>query len=372
MVLETNKSINRHSSVTLFPKPPHALFDLLKHQQEICMSVYLKTNRYHPENAVDPIAFKGLVKELEISLKDKCNTLEIKSLLEPFYQLQNDINFWDHTLDSLAIFRTADYFKVFKLQRDVPNVAIVSDSFHIKPLLRIFQTTDRYEVLALSSRGLKLFEGNRDVLDEIPLIDVIGKNTLSVLEEMIRLDEIENSDRFFREIDKSILETVSRVSGLPLFLVALPKNQSRFRSISRNPFLINEGVNLNADLMSKDELCKIVWKLARPYYDARMEELIEVYGEAQSRELGSDNISNVVKAAVEGKVETLLLEADRIIPGFINYKTASYEHGDLTNPEVDDLLDDIGECLLSKGGNIVMTPSHLMPTDKGIAAIYRY
>ena len=189
---------------------------------------------------------------------------------------------------------------------------------------------------------------------------------------MIRLDEIENSDRFFHEIDKSILDNVSKVSGLPLFLIALPINQARFRNISRNPFLMNEGVNLNADLMSKEELCKVIWKLAKPYYDTRMEELIEVFGEAQSRDLGSDNISNVVKAAVEGKVETLILEADRLIPGYINYKTASYEHGDLSNPEVDDLLDDIGECVLSKGGNIVMTPAHLMPTNKGLAAIYRY
>jgi hypothetical protein len=239
-------------------------------------------------------------------------------------------------------------------------------------LLRIFQTTDRYQVLALSSRDVKLFEGNRDVLDEIPLGGVPKNSSQSLGEEMARFDEIENSERFFRDVDKSVIDTVSRVSGLPLLLVALPENQARFRNISQNPLLIDEGVNLNADSLSNEELCKRVWMLARPYYDARLEELIEEYGEAQSRDLGSDDISSVIKAAVEGKVETLLVESGRLIPGHINFKTASYEDDDLANPEIDDLLDDIGECVLSKGGNIVMTPAHLMPSGKGLAAIYRY
>jgi hypothetical protein len=45
----------------------------------------------------------------------------------------------------------------------------VADSFHTKPLLRILQSADRYQILALNRHRARLFEGNRDALAEIEL-----------------------------------------------------------------------------------------------------------------------------------------------------------------------------------------------------------
>jgi hypothetical protein len=39
---------------------------------------------------------------------------------------------------------------------------------------------------------------------------------------------------------------------------------------------------------------------------------------------------------------------------------------------VDDLLDDIAELVLRKGGEVVVVPSEKMPTPAGVAAIYRF
>jgi hypothetical protein len=44
----------------------------------------------------------------------------------------------------------------------------------------------------------------------------------------------------------------------------------------------------------------------------------------------------------------------------------------LAHPEVDDLLDDLGELALKKGGQVVIVPQERMPTKTGIAAIYRF
>jgi hypothetical protein len=51
-------------------------------------------------------------------------------------------------------------------QRPVPELVVVADSFHVKPLMRILQSADRYQVLGLNRREIKLYQGNRDVLDE--------------------------------------------------------------------------------------------------------------------------------------------------------------------------------------------------------------
>lgn len=48
----------------------------------------------------------------------------------------------------------------------------------------------------------------------------------------------------------AILKHYSRPLGLSLILAALPENQSSFRQISRNPFLIAEGVTIHPDALS--------------------------------------------------------------------------------------------------------------------------
>jgi hypothetical protein len=75
---------------------------------------------------------------------------------------------------------------------------------------------------------------------------------------------------------------------------------------------------------------------------------------------------------VGGRVATLLIEARREVPGRINAATGDIEFDDLTHPEVDDVLDDLGTLALKMGGQVVIVPTERMPTKTGIAAIYRY
>jgi len=45
---------------------------------------------------------------------------------------------------------------------------------------------------------------------------------------------------------------------------------------------------------------------------------------------------------------------------------------DLADPEVEDMLDDLGELVLKFGGQVVIVPADRMPTQSGIAAIDRF
>jgi hypothetical protein len=66
------------------------------------------------------------------------------------------------------------------------------------------------------------------------------------------------------------------------------------------------------------------------------------------------------------------VEAERHVPGRIDHTSGRVEFGDLAHPEVDDLLDDLGELVLNKCGQIVIVPAERMPTETGVAAIYRF
>src|SRR5215469_10419424 len=146
-----------------------------------CLSLYQPTHRHYPQNLQDPIRFKNLVKTLEQSLRQKYPKREIRSLLQPFNDLARDREFWNHTQDGLAVLCAPDMFRIYKLQRRVPELAIVADSFHIKPLLRIVQSADRYQILGLSRGAIKLFEGNRDALDEIDLAPDVPRTIADAL-----------------------------------------------------------------------------------------------------------------------------------------------------------------------------------------------
>jgi hypothetical protein len=63
---------------------------------------------------------------------------------------------------------------------------------------------------------------------------------------------------------------------------------------------------------------------------------------------------------------------DRQLPGRLDGATGRIARDDLGRPEVDDLLDDLAELTLTRGGGVVVVPGERMPTATGLAAIYRF
>ncbi|MGI9013674.1 MAG: hypothetical protein ACR2GY_05420 [Phycisphaerales bacterium] len=365
-----------------------------------CLSLYQTTHRHHPDNQQDPIRFGNLVKALEESLLQQLPKQEVRPLLEPFLALADDRDFWNHTLDGLAVLGAKGIFRVYKLHRPVADLIVVADSFHTKPLMRILQSADRYHVLGLNRKEITLFEGNRDALDEIELHQDVPRTLKDALGEELtdphltaasyggaggsqaamhhghggKKAEVDiDAERFFRAIDRAILEHHSQPSGLPLILAALPEHHHMFHKISDNPFLVDDSIDRHPEgLPSIDELRTRAWQVMEPRYLARLAKLVEQFGNARSEGHGDDDIEQVAKAVVGGRVATVLIEASREIPGRIDATTGDIEFDDLSNPDVDDVLDDLGMLALKMGGDVVIVPTERMPTKTGIAAIYRY
>jgi hypothetical protein len=91
---------------------PNILSELLSGSEAPCLSLYLPTHRSHPENLQDPIRFQNLVKQLEESLLQKYPADEVSWLLAPFKELENNKDFWNHTMDGLAVLSSKEMLKV--------------------------------------------------------------------------------------------------------------------------------------------------------------------------------------------------------------------------------------------------------------------
>ena len=377
-----------------------ALAELAAVRQPPCLSLYQPTHRHRPENKQDPIRFRNLVKELEASLRQTYTDVETRLLLEPFEALAHDHAFWEHTLDGLAVMGgPSALFRVFRLQRPVAELAVVAHSFHTKPLRRFLQSTGRYQLLGMSLDKIQLFEGNRDALDEIDTAPGVPRTMTEALGGELtdshqtvasyggvgqgtspmrhadggRRDEVQiDAERFFRAVDRAVLEHHSRPTGLPLILAALPEHHHLFHQVSHNPFLMAEGLTINPDALTVDELRQRAWQVVEPQYQARLETLAHEFAEAKSQGLGSDDLAQVAESAAAGRVATLLIESDRLIGGQIEASTGRVEGADLSKPEVDDVLDDLGELVGKMRGLVLVVPPERMPARTGLAAIYRY
>ncbi len=379
------------------------LSTLLADQEPPCVSLYQPTHRRHPENQQDPIRFRNLLREMENSLRQKYPTREVRTLLEKFQALSRDHDFWNHRTEGLAILHSPDTYQIFELQRTVPELLVVADSFHLKPLIRVLQSADRYQILSVNRHEAKLYQGNRYSLDSVELTNVPSTMKEALGEELTdqhlsvgsygagparaadggavpsihahgdKKDEVDKDrDRFFRVIDRAILEHHSRPSGLPLMLATLTEYHAPFREVSHNPFLMADGIRKNPDALTLDALRAEAWQIVEPFYHHRLAKLVEDFQTARSRQMGSEDLTHVAAAVVAGRVGTLLVEDERQIPGKIDRATGQIQKGDLSDPQVNDVLDDLAESVLRTKGTVVVVPAERMPSTTGLAATYRY
>ncbi len=374
------------------PFTTDSLRELLQENDSPCISIYQPTHRANPDNLQDSIRYKNLVRDAERSLREKYSGREVRPLVEPLELLADDYQFWTHQRDGLAVLASSGTFDVFRLQRPVKELVVVADSFHIKPLIRIVQSADRYQVLCLDRHEAKLFEGNRDTLDEVAVEDMPTTITEAIGEQLTerqrrlaynaepvvfhgqgsREDEMsKDMERFFQFIDREVLDRLSRPSGLPLILAALPEYHTEFRRISRNPFLQPVGVEKHPDSLTPEQLRIEVWRVVEPNYLKRLAGLIDDYRAASAGGMAASELNDVAKATVAMRIGVLLVEADRVIPGRFNPTTGEVVPGRLTDPEVDDVIDDLAEMVLRTGGEVVVVPAERMPTDTGMAATFR-
>ena len=209
------------------------------------------------------------------------------------------------------------YFRLVQLQRTPPQIAIVAERFHVKPMLRIVQSADRYQVLALTRRDIRMFEGNRDVLDEIDLAPGVPRTITEALGEeitqkqvfdivgtghvagspggrnyrgmkmgirhgpVLRDDEIGvDIERFFRAVARAVHEHHSKPSGLPLILAAPAQYHTHFRSVSQNPQLLDRAIDINPAALTVEDLRARAWEVMEPEYLRRLSTLLDRYGAA--------------------------------------------------------------------------------------------
>lgn len=156
-----------------------------------------------------------------------------------------------------------------------------------------------------------------------------------------------------------------------MILCCAEKYHQVFRDLSRNPQLQAEGILLNPNHLPVERLREEAWKIMKPKYEARVNKLADDFRAAKAHHQGSDELMEVAEATSQGRVGTLLVQSNVEVMGQMQKGTDFIMAPDPVHPG-EDVLDALASEVLKMDGRVVVLPPEAMPTETGVAAIYRY
>lgn len=381
----------------------HSVQELIDDRGTPRISLFLPTHERGPETAQDPIRLSNLLDEAEKSLDDGGNGREAGAIVAPARSLLKDENFWQHQSKGLALFLSPDEMRLYRVPIELREKVVVSDRFHVKPLLPLLTGDGRFLILALSKARVRMFEASRDTLRALDLHDVPAS-----MRDVVGYDWEEKSLQFHTatagvsvggagtpgaifhghgsgkddtkpEVRKYIQAVDRGIMGLlhdrsrPLVLAAVDYVAAMFRGISKYPNIMDEIVEGNPDRVTPEELRDRAWEIVEPHFQA-----VRDAATARYRELGggtaghtSDELEEIVPAAFAGRVRTLFVARDVEQWGRYDPETTQILlHGQRSTGD-DDLLDVAAAETLVRDGEIFALDAEDMPGSP-IAAIFRY
>jgi hypothetical protein len=370
---------------------------------EACISIYMPTTPIGRESQQGLILLKNLIRKAEEKLtEDEMGVAPAQKLLEPALVLLADEDFWEHQSDGLALFASSGTFHRYRLPQRFDELVVVSQRFHLKPLLPLFTGNGSFFVLALSQNAVRLLQCTRDTFREIEL-----QGIPTSLEEALQFDDPErqlqyhtstgspgasgkrsaiyhghgvgtddektNLSRYFRKVNQGLQELL-RDQTAPLVLAGVEYLHPIYKEVNDYAHLIKEGIEGSPDRWGQEELHQQAWKIVEPLFAAAQQEAMDRYkqfaGSKDGRAL--HDLKKIIRAALRGQVETLFVVQDLQQWGRFDSEANSIQLHDEPQPHDEDLLDLAAVHTTLNRGTVHVLKAEEMPDPSPIAAILRY
>ncbi|NLD04679.1 MAG: hypothetical protein GX672_02115 [Synergistaceae bacterium] len=371
---------------------------LLEGNKEWLVSLYMPTHRRGPEIQQDPIRWKNLLRSAEERLEKKgMKSADIKECLQPAWQLLQNSLFWQNQSDGLAAFLGGGESHFYRLPVSFEELAVVSDRFHLKPLLPYFARDGRFYILALSQKQVRLLEGTRYRIEEVDLEDMppsvaeklnfdemqahlqYHTGTSSARGERAAMyhghnpqdDDKDRIQKWFNLIDGE-LSGILVGRKAPLVLAGVEYLFHLYNEVNTYPHLVEGGVKGNPEELSAESLHEKAWPLVEPIFGEDMRKAKEKYSKLAGTGQTTSNISEALRAAEHGRVESLFIPKDQQIWGRYDRENDSIEISKDHPAGAQDLLDLAAAKTMRNGGDVYAMVPDEMPGGESLAAVLRY
>ncbi len=382
----------------------HELDELLACEARPAISIYLPTHKAGREIRQDAIRLRNMLSAVAERLRAERRGPEVDVLIEPARRLLDDEEFWRHQEHGLAIFIAPGFDRVHKLPIEMPEEYAIGRHFCIRPLLPIVEKTGSFWLLTITAGRTGLYRGSRWAIAEVGGIDLphgigeiygesdfqgqhyasptgrpsLAPSGLSKAQSFGDTPEDLRKTQLLQLLRRiaGVVEPVVRREPAPVILAAQPEIQGNFREMADWKELLPDGIQENPDAMSEDALrdkASLLLDLGRE--KSRGDAIGRLNG-LMGTGKAATTPDDIVKAALDGRVERLFLLPDRPVWGRL------IEAGDRAEDRIvvhdekasddDDLLNYAAVMTLRQGGEVMLVEPAQLPSTSPAAAILRY
>ncbi|MGL4622808.1 baeRF7 domain-containing protein [Chroococcidiopsis sp.] len=378
---------------------------LLEQRQNFCVSIFLPTVRTAgPEIEQEPIRLKNLLKLAQERLVELgMRHSKVLELLQPAQDLETS-DFWLHQSDGLAIFCSPEVFRYYRLPLHLEELVVVSNHFHIKPLLPLLTSNGQFYILALSQKDVRLLQCTRDRDNQIDLT-----NVLPSLAEVLKFeqperqiqshlgtpgaasgrrgnrggatifhghgagdeDEKENLRLYCHRVDEAI-QPLLHGDRAPLVLAGVEYLLPIYQEANTYPYLLDAAVTGNPEMLSAAELRQQAWALVQPYFLQEQQAAADRYRQLAGTGQISQDVREIVSAAYYQRIDCLFVAVGAQQWGTFVADTNTIDFHDGAEPGDEDLLDVAARHTLLNGGTVYAVELENLPDESPVAAIFRY
>ncbi|GAB4334613.1 MAG: hypothetical protein Kow0099_06750 [Candidatus Abyssubacteria bacterium] len=380
-----------------------ALFQV---REEPCVSIYMPTHRVTSEIKQDRTRFKNMVRNAEKQLTEYgLGRPQAKAFIKEMGDLSEDTVFWENQSNGLALFKSADVFKLYRLFYPFEELVHVTNHFHIKPLIPLLVGDGRYYILALSQKAVRLLQATRHSVSEIDVGDEVPESIMEALKYDVREkqlqfhtramapsaaspsggrrpaifyehgvgidDELDRITEYFQLIDRGLRDFMNE-ERIPLVIAGVEFLLPIYRKTNKYPYLVGEAVVGNPYRMSPKELQEKTWKVVESHFRKNLEEAAAKYKDLTGTGLNLKDLKEILVESHNGRVESLFLEQGVRKWGGFDAETRTLQLHDEQRPGDEDLLDLACIQTLLHGGAVYSVKPEEMVDDSSIAAVFRY
>ena len=356
---------------------------LLVAREPWSVSIYLPTSPSSRGEA-ERVELKNLAREASGQLEQAgAPRAEVAAIADELADLLDDGEFWRYQARSLALFLTPTTSKTFRLANNLTSLVEVSDRFHLKPLLRAVTFPHSAFVLALAQNSVRLLEIAPDLepaevkIPDLPT-DVAGAVGKSSIRDPAPVGRIQGAEgqktrmrQYARRIDEALRPLLNGLD-LPLILAAAEPIDSIYRSINSYPNLLTTGLPGNPEAVSDGELAGSARRVLDDLYAAELRAIQERYALRASERRASSDVADVARAATYGLVDTVLVDIDEVVPGYVDEESGAVSFDDAGDAVNYGVVDEIARRAWLNGGKVLAVRRDDIPGMGSVAAILRY
>lgn len=271
---------------------------------------------------------------------------------------------------AVAYFHEKDFTGAMALPTAVESRTVVADSFHVKPVLQWLQSAPNYHLLSLTTRTLKLYEGTPWGLKVVKMVQIgeDHRNTRNGQKGQIT-ESKEAIRQFFIRAEKE-LHPIVNGKRYPLVIAGVGWLHPIYRRVNRDRDLLSHAILGNVEKWSRDDLRKAALEAMGALMEQARKAVVRQFHELAYEGKATDDLAAIAQAAAEGRVKKVLVASDQLLFGRLDRGTGALSvHHAQQDSKDDDVLDDLAELVLARGGRVLCLPTSELPTRSPAAAV---